>query len=40
LEAYARFGFLIGMDAANLPALPTWHPGDEFLPARVASGIR
>ena len=40
LEIYARFGFLIGMNAANLQALPTWHAGDEFLPARIASGVR
>ena len=40
LEVYARFGFLIGMNAANLPALPSWRAGDEFLPARIASGPR
>ncbi len=40
MEVYAKFGFLIGMGAADLPKLPTWVPGDEFLPARVASGIR
>jgi Zn-dependent M28 family amino/carboxypeptidase len=40
LEIYARLGFLIGMDAANIPTLPTWRAGDEFLPARVASGVR
>ncbi len=39
MEAYARFGFLINLNAANLPTLPTWHPGDEFLRARVASGV-
>jgi Zn-dependent M28 family amino/carboxypeptidase len=40
LEIYARFGFLIGVNAANLPTLPTWHAGDEFLPARIAGGVR
>jgi Zn-dependent M28 family amino/carboxypeptidase len=40
LEIYARFGFLINLDTANLPELPTWRAGDEFLPARVASGVR
>jgi hypothetical protein len=40
MEAYARFGFLINLNAANLPKLPTWRPGDEFLPARVASGVK
>jgi Zn-dependent M28 family amino/carboxypeptidase len=40
LEIYARLGFLIGLDAANIPTLPTWKAGDEFLPARVASGVK
>ena len=40
MELYGRFGFLINFNAANLPKLPTWRPGDEFLPARVASGVR
>ena len=40
MELYARFGFLINREAANLPNLPTWHAGDEFLAARVASGVR
>jgi Zn-dependent M28 family amino/carboxypeptidase len=39
LEIYARFGFLINMNVANLAKLPTWREGDEFLPARVASGV-
>jgi len=39
LEEIARFGFLIGADAAALPALPTWRPNDEFLPARKKSGV-
>lgn len=40
MEVYARFGFLLGLNAANLLALPTWHVGDEFLPARIASGVK
>jgi Zn-dependent M28 family amino/carboxypeptidase len=40
LELYARLGFLIGMDAANISTLPTWKAGDEFLPARIASGVK
>jgi len=40
LEVYARLGFLIGMDIANVSSLPTWKAGDEFLPARVASGVK
>jgi Zn-dependent M28 family amino/carboxypeptidase len=40
MEAYARLGFVINLNAANLPKLPTWHAGDEFLPARAASGVK
>jgi Zn-dependent M28 family amino/carboxypeptidase len=40
MEQYARFGFLIGVNVANAPKLPTWREGDEFLPARVASGVK
>jgi Zn-dependent M28 family amino/carboxypeptidase len=40
MELYARFGFAINREAANLPKLPTWHAGDEFLAARVESGVR
>ncbi|MGA2436371.1 MAG: M28 family peptidase [Bryobacteraceae bacterium] len=40
LEQMARFGFLVGVDTANLDQLPTWRPGDEFLPAREKSGVR
>jgi Zn-dependent M28 family amino/carboxypeptidase len=40
LEQYARFAFVAGMNAANLPKLPTWRSGDEFLPARIASGVK
>jgi len=40
MELYARLGFLINRNAANSPRLPTWRPGDEFLAARLASGVR
>ena len=40
LEQMARFGFLIGLEAANQDRLPTWNPGDEFLAAREKSGVR
>ena len=40
LEQMARFGLLIGLEAANLERLPTWKPGDEFLPAREKSGVK
>lgn len=37
---YARFGMLVGEEAANLAKLPTWHAGDEFLAAREKSGVK
>jgi Zn-dependent M28 family amino/carboxypeptidase len=37
LEQLAQFGFEIGRRVANLPELPSWQPGDEFLPARERS---
>jgi hypothetical protein len=40
MEQMARFGFLLGLEAANLEKLPTWRPGDEFLPAREKSGVK
>jgi Zn-dependent M28 family amino/carboxypeptidase len=40
MEQYAQFGLLIGMDVANQDAMPTWKAGDEFLPARAASGVK
>ncbi len=40
MEQYARFGMLIGVNIANSPKLPTWRAGDEFLAARVASGVK
>ena len=40
LEQMARFGFLIGVEAANQDQLPSWQQGDEFLAARENSGVR
>lgn len=40
LEQLARFGFELGLRAANAPDLPTWNEGDEFLPARLQSWER
>lgn len=40
MEQMAQFGMLIGINVANHPRLPTWKPGDEFLPARQKSGVR
>jgi len=37
LAELARFGFRLGAAIANLPQLPSWQPGDEFLPARERS---
>jgi Zn-dependent M28 family amino/carboxypeptidase len=37
MEEYVRFGMLIGVEVANSSKLPTWRPGDEFLPAREKS---
>ena len=34
LAQKAQFGLLLGLEAANQDALPTWRDGDEFLPAR------
>jgi Zn-dependent M28 family amino/carboxypeptidase len=36
MEEAAKFGFLIGVTVANQSQMPTWHAGDEFLPARLA----
>jgi Zn-dependent M28 family amino/carboxypeptidase len=40
MEHYSRFAMLIGVNAANVSKMPTWREGDEFLAARVASGVR
>src|SRR5262249_40127671 len=37
LEEVAKFGFTLGAAAANINRMPTWNPGDEFLPAREKS---
>lgn len=37
MEQIAKFGFTLGIEAAGLGKLPTWNPGDEFLPAREKS---
>jgi Zn-dependent M28 family amino/carboxypeptidase len=37
LAELARFGVRLGTGIANAPRLPTWQPGDEFLPARERS---
>lgn len=37
MEAAARFGFSLALEIANWDSLPTWVPGDEFLPARRKS---
>ena len=40
LAQLARFGMAVGMDIANANSLPSWKPGDEFVAAREASGVR
>lgn len=37
LAQLTRFGFRLGSGIARIPQLPTWQPGDEFLPAREKS---
>ncbi len=37
IELISKFGFSIGLDAANMDKLATWNAGDEFLAARVKS---
>ena len=34
------FGIDVGRAAADADRLPTWNPGDEFLPARERSGVK
>ena len=34
MEQVAQFGFLLGVDAANVAALPTWKPQDEYFQKR------
>ncbi len=40
LGQMAHFGFMLGTAAADVTQIPTWQPGDEFLPAREKSGAR
>jgi Zn-dependent M28 family amino/carboxypeptidase len=40
MEQMADFGLAMGIDVANLPALPGWNAGDEFLRTRQSSGVR
>jgi Zn-dependent M28 family amino/carboxypeptidase len=40
MEQMADFGLAMGIDIANLPTLPTWNSGDEFLRPRQKSGVR
>ena len=37
IEQMARFGYVLGIDIANSPRLPTWNAGDEFLSTRQKS---
>lgn len=39
MQQMADFGLALGIDIANLPNLPTWKAGDEFLAARRKSGV-
>lgn len=39
MEQMADFGLMLGIDFANMAKLPTWNAGDEFLKARVESGV-
>ena len=35
-----QFALDVGRAAADADRLPTWNPGDEYLPARVKSGVK
>lgn len=35
----AEFGLALGLDIANTPKMPSWNAGDEFLDARIKSGV-
>jgi Zn-dependent M28 family amino/carboxypeptidase len=39
IQQMADFGLTLGIDFANMPKLPTWKNGDEFLSARQRSGV-
>ena len=34
MEQMANFGLTLGLDFADMPKLPTWNQGDDFLAAR------
>jgi hypothetical protein len=36
----ARFTLDVARAVANADRLPTWNPGDEFLPAREKHGVK
>ena len=40
MEQVVQLGLRIGLDVANQDKLPSWREGDEFLPARQASGVK
>ncbi len=40
MEQVVQLGLRIGLDVANQDKLPSWLAGDEFLPAREASGVK
>ena len=40
IQQAAGFGMLLGLNVANTEMMPTWNAGDEFLPARIASGVK
>ena len=40
MEQVVQLALQIGLDAANQDKLPSWRAGDEFLPARQASGVK
>jgi Zn-dependent M28 family amino/carboxypeptidase len=40
MKQMAEFGLTLGLDFANMPKLPTWKAGDEFLAARQKSGVQ
>lgn len=39
-EVIGQFALDLAVEVANAPKLPTWNAGDEFLPARIKSGVK
>ena len=39
-EVIGKFALDVAVEVANAAKLPTWNAGDEFLPARVKSGVK